>query len=71
MFERGEFFRFFGAPNEPLRLIIIFWEQNNFPRVTSNPKKPVKGSISAKLDKMTSFLREVSFLGFLELQMSP
>ena len=71
MFERGEFFRFFGAPNEPLRLIIIFWEQNNFLRVTSDPKKPVKGSILAKLVTRTSFLREVSFLGFLELQMSP
>ena len=49
MCERGEFFRFFGAPNEPLRLIIIFWEQNNFARFTSDPKKPFKDSISAKL----------------------
>ena len=39
---RGEFFRFFGAPNEPLRIIIIFWEQNNFTRVTTDPKKSVK-----------------------------
>ena len=46
---RGEFLRFFGDSNEPLRLIIIFWEQNNLPRVTSDPTKPVKGSISAKL----------------------
>ena len=42
-------FRFFGAPNVSLRLIIIFWQQNNSGRVTSDPKKPVKGSISAKL----------------------
>ena len=46
---QGEFVRFFKAPNESLRLIIIFWEQNNFARVTSDPKKPVKGKISAKL----------------------
>ena len=43
------FVRFFGTLNESLRLIIIFWEQNNFARVTSDAKKPVKGSISAKL----------------------
>ena len=49
VFARGAFLRFFGAPNESLRLIIIFWQQNNFGRVTSDPKKPVKGSISAKL----------------------
>ena len=48
-FARGAFLRFFGAPNESLRLFIIFWQQNNFDRVTSEPKKPVKGSISAKL----------------------
>ena len=40
---------FFGASNESLRLIIVIWEPNNFPRVTSDPTKPVKGSISAKL----------------------
>ena len=44
-----EFVRFFGALNESLRLIIIFWEQNNFARVASYGKKQVKGSISAKL----------------------
>ena len=43
------FYGFFGAPNESLRLIIIFWEQNNFARVTSDAKKSVKDSISAKL----------------------
>ena len=44
VFARGEFLRFFSDPNESLRLI-----QNNFARVTSEPKKPVNGSISAKL----------------------
>ena len=48
VFARGEFLRFFETSNESLRLIIIFWEQNNLPRVTSDPTKPVKGSISAK-----------------------
>ena len=49
VFARGAFLKFFGAPNESFRLIIIFWQQNNFGRVTSELKKPVKGSISAKL----------------------
>ena len=49
VFARGAFLRFVGAPNESLRLIIKFWQQNNFGRVTSDPKKPVKCSISAKL----------------------
>ena len=49
VFARGAFLRFVRAPNESLRLIIIFWEQNNLSRVTSEPKKLVKGSISAKL----------------------
>ena len=49
VFAQGELLRFFGAPNESIRLIIIFWEQNNFARVTSDPKKSVKGVISAKL----------------------
>ena len=62
---------FFGAPNESLTIIIIFLEQNNFARVTSDAKKSVKGSISAKLVIRTYFLCEVSFQGFLELQMSP
>ena len=70
---RGAFLRFVGAPNESLRLIIIFWQQNNFGRVTSDPKKPVKlkGSVSAKLVIRTYFLSDVSFEGFLELEMSP
>ena len=54
-----------------LYVLIHFWEQNNFARVTSEPKKPVNGSISAKLVVRTSFLREVSFRGFLEIQISP
>ena len=49
VFARGAFLRFIGAPNESLSLIIIFWQQNNVGRVTSDSKKPVKGSISAKL----------------------
>ena len=43
------FLRFVGTPNESLRLIIIILEKNNFARVTLDPKKSVKGSISAKL----------------------
>ena len=39
VFVRGAFLRFFGASNETLRLIIKFWQQNNFGRVTSDPKK--------------------------------
>ena len=46
---RGAFLGSVGAPNESLRLIIIILEQNNFARVTLDPKKSVKGSISAKL----------------------
>ena len=49
VFARGAFLWFIGAPNESLRLIIIFWEQKNFARATSDAKKPVKDSISAKL----------------------
>ena len=48
VFARGAFLRFVGAPNESLRLIIIFWQPNNFGRVPSEPKMPFKGSISAK-----------------------
>ena len=44
-FYGGAFLRFVGAPNESLRLIIIILEQNNFARVTLDPKKSVKGSI--------------------------
>ena len=54
-----------------LYVLIHFWEQNNFAKVKSEPKKPVNGSISAKLVVRTSFLREVSFRGFLEIQISP
>ena len=60
VFARGEFLRFFGAPNEYLRLIIIYymlkfhvWEQNNFARFTSDQKMPFEGSISVKLVIMT------------------
>ena len=49
VFARGGFLRFVGAPNKSIRLIIIFLEQNNFARVTSDPKKMAKGSISTKL----------------------
>ena len=42
VFARGAFLRFFGAPNESLRLIIIFWQQTNFGIVTSDPKSPLK-----------------------------
>ena len=48
VFARVSFLRFIGAPNESLRLIIIFWQQNNFGRVTSQPKKPFKDSVSEK-----------------------
>ena len=51
-----EFLRFFGAPNESLRLIIIYYmfknmigKKNNFGRDTSEPKKPFKGSVLSKL----------------------
>ena len=49
VFARGAFLRFVGATNESLRLIIVILEENNFARGTSDPKKSVKGSISAKL----------------------
>ena len=49
VFAGGAFLRFVGAPNKSLRLIIIFWQQNTFGRITSDPKKSVRGSISAKL----------------------
>ena len=49
VFARRSFLRFVGATNESLRLIIKFWQQNNFGRVTSEPKKPVKDSILEKL----------------------
>ena len=49
VFARGGFLRFVGAPNKSIRLIIIFLEQSNFARVTTDPKKMVKSSISTKL----------------------
>ena len=49
VFVRGAFLGFVGAPNESLRLIIILFEQNNFARVRLDPKKSVRGLISAKL----------------------
>ena len=51
-FARIEFLRLVGAPNESLRLIIIYYMFNysfgnkiKFDRVTSEPKKPFKGSL--------------------------
>ena len=56
VFARNEFLRIVGPPNESLILIVIYYmfkysfgEINNFARVTSEPKRPVKGSIWAKL----------------------
>ena len=49
VFAGGALLGYFGDPNESLRLIIIILEQNNFARVTLDPKKSVKGSISTKL----------------------
>ena len=51
VFARGEFLRFFGDPNESLRLIIIYYieiyilDLNIIARFTSEPKNPFKGSI--------------------------
>ena len=48
---RSEFLRHIGAPNESLRLIIMYYTSNthlgskNFAGATSVPKKPFKGSI--------------------------
>ena len=50
---------------------ILSWDQNNLARVTSVPKKPFNGYILAKLVIGTLFLREATFEGLLELQMSP
>ena len=33
------------------------WDLNNFPRFTSKPKKPIDGSVSAKLVIMTVLAR--------------
>ena len=58
---RIEFLMSFLAPNGCPRLIIIYyklkqiWDQNNFARVTSEPKKTFKGSISAELVIKTLF----------------
>ena len=44
----GEFLRLVGAQKERyfniLLVEILIWEQNNFPRVISEPKNPFKGS---------------------------
>ena len=55
---RSEFLEIVGAPNESLRLIILnymFKYQKNFAWVTSEPKKPFKGLISAKQLIITCF----------------
>ena len=56
VFARGEFLRFFGVPNESLRLIIIYYMfkymfGNKTTVLESHrwPKKLVNGSISVKL----------------------
>ena len=56
VFALGEFLRFFGDPNESLRLIIIYYIfiymfENKTTLLESHrsQKKPVNGSISAKL----------------------
>ena len=58
--ELNEFLRLVGAPTESQGIIIIyymygyaFWDQNILPRGTSEPKKPFKGTILAKLVKRT------------------
>ena len=52
----------FAAPNESLRLIIIYYMfketfgiKKNFARVTSETKKPYKGSISVEIVIKTLF----------------
>ena len=48
VFVRGEFLSLVGTQNETLTLIIIYyikihiWNQNNFPRFTSEAKKALK-----------------------------
>ena len=56
VFARGEFLRFFLDPNESLRLIIIdymfkymFGNKTSLLESHRSQKKPVNGSISAKL----------------------
>ena len=56
VFARGEFLRFFGAPNESLKLIIIYYifkytfgDQTTLLDSHRSQKKPFKVSISAKL----------------------
>ena len=65
VFARSAFLRFVGAPNESLRLIIILWQQNNFGRVTSDPKKPIKGSISRKIGYKDLVFVRGEFLWFV------
>ena len=58
-----------GAPNQSLRLIIIYYIfkysfgiKKNFAIVTSELKKTFKDSILAQLVKRASFLSEVNFI---------
>ena len=60
MLARSEFLKVVGAPNEPLRLIIInymfkytFGIKTTLLGVASEQKKPFRGSISRKILKMT------------------
>ena len=63
----SEFLRFVASPNESLRFIITYYmfkhilDQVNYARVTSDPKKPFNGSISAELVIMTLFYRQMDF----------
>ena len=51
VFARGDFLSVVGAQNESLRIILMYyvqiliWDQNNFARVTSEPKYPIQDSI--------------------------
>ena len=48
VFARIDFLRLVGAPYE-FYVQILSWDQNNFARYSSEPKKYFKGYISAKL----------------------
>ena len=66
-FSRSDYLRPTGTPNEYFRLNLILYvhilsgDQNNFARVTSEPKKTFKGYISAKTVIRTLFLHELTF----------
>ena len=70
---QSDIFRYFGAPNESLRLIILYYMFKylfgikKFAKVTSEPKKPVKDYISEKLVIRSLFSRDVTFYSLLEL----